>query len=288
MRRFGLFSLALPFFDTEGGAGSGAPPSTPAAPAAASPGGNPSAPAAGAPVSGAPPAAPAGPKHYTYTEDRSNWVPSHVVRQRTEEAQRLQQELALWKSRTEALSGVKAPTAPNPEADAIKAQFFQVFPEAQKVFGIVDKLEKLAGVNIDEIVQSQQQSWVQHGARVLDSVVEKIRAVYGGQELAPKATERIQRAFVSELESDPDLRARYDRGDLSVIDDFVKDYTGTILDPYRRSTQAAAPAAPGSFQRRLPRGGGGSAVVPGARPATLKPSDGDDFHKAAFASFSRG
>src|SRR5689334_23596856 len=123
------FPRLLPFFETEGGGSGALAAGTPAAPASGTPsGGNPSASPAGTPVTPAPaaPAASPGPKQYTYTEDRSNWVPSHVVRQRSDELQRAQQELALWKSRTEALSGVKAPVAPNPEADAIKKQFFEI------------------------------------------------------------------------------------------------------------------------------------------------------------------
>ena len=80
------------------------------------------------------------------------------------------------------------------------------------------------------------------------------------------------------------MRARYEDVDLSIIDEFVRDYTSGSLDPYRRSTQVAA--APGqAAARRLPRGGGSSAIV-GARPATLKPTD-PGFHEAAFKRFTQ-
>jgi hypothetical protein len=281
--KFATFRLALPMFDPEqpGGAPASGTPSAPAAPAAPS-GGQPSAPAPGAPAAGAP-AAPAKPQ-FTYGEDRSNWVPSHVVRQRTEAAEKLQRDLDYERRRVAALSGVTMPTQPDPESDAIKQQFNKLYPGLAKLEAMADKLERAGNFDFEGIQSSQQQVWVQHGTQVLSQLAEKAKQAYGGADLPPKTLGRIQRAFVSEVAEDPDMKARYESGDMSIIDEFIKDYTTGVLDPYRRSSAAAA--APNNLARRLPRGGGSSAIV-GARPATLKPSD-PGFHAAAFNRYNEG
>ena len=287
--RFNRFAVMLPFSQvTDGGGGGGAPagsPPAPAAPPAAPPGGSSSAPAPGAPA-GAPPAPPPG---FTYKEDRSNWVPSHVVRQNTERARTLEQELAIERSRVAALSGVKPPAPPrNPQYDDIRNQMFEVAPELKDLIELKDKLKELTGLDLNEIRsirESQSQSWVAHGNQTLRTLADKVKEAYGGADLSPKAVQRIARAFVAEVGEDPELQARYEGGDMTIIDEFLRDYTGGILDPYRRS--GAAAAAPGqAAARRLPRGGGSSAVV-GGRPPTMKPSD-PGYHEAAYRAAQAG
>ncbi len=274
--KFGLFALATPLFDTEGG-GPGAPP----APSPA-PGGNVSAPAPSAPPPTAPPAAPA-PPSFSYKEDRSNWVPSHVVRQATEQRAKIEAQLQYERERVAALSGVKMPTAPDPDADAIRSQFAKYYPGLSKMEAMQEKIEKLLGYDFEGIQKSQEQAWQVAGNQALATFENKVKAVYGGADLAPKALQRITTAFAHEVQNDPETRERYNSGDMSIMDDFIKEYTSGILDPYRRSTAAAAAPRP-NFAARLPRGGGSSAIV-GARPAALKPSD-PGFHEAAFKRFT--
>ena len=288
--KLGVFRLAAPYFDGEGG-GAGAP-AAPVAPAAPT-GGNPGAPSSPAPTGEPGSAAPAGqpqgqqPKHFTYKEDRSNWVPSHVVRQRTEELERLKREYFVAQQRIAGLAGIKPPEPPvDPETAQIREQFNKLFPGLAKLEGLQEKLERLAGVDFEALQSSvqatNQQVWEAHGAAMLRTLVDKASEAYGGQTLEPKAQKRLANAFAFELQEDPEMRARYEAGDVSVIDEFLKDYTGTLLDPYRKATAAAA--APATIAaRRLPRGGGSSAIV-GARPASLKPSDAN-FHKSAFDTF---
>lgn len=279
--KFAAFRLALPFFDAENVGGAPAAPSAPSAPAPGAPsGGQPSAPAPGAPAPVTPPA----PSGFTYKEDRSNWVPSHVVRQRTQELETLRRENEIARQRVAALSGVTIPTPPNPEHDTIRQQFSQLYPGLAKLEAIADKLEKAGQFDYDGIQQSQQQVWVQRGTEVLSRVAQAAKDAYGGADLPPKTLGRIQRAFVSEVAEDPDMKARYESGDMSIIDDFIKDYTAGVLDPYRRSTATQVQNPGQQAARRLPRGGGSSAIV-GARPATMKPSD-PNFHNAAFARFN--
>jgi hypothetical protein len=182
---------------------------------------------------------------------------------------------------------VKAPATPDPESDGVRSQFAKLFPGLAKLETMADKLERAAAFDYDGVQSSQQQVWVAHGNQVLQTLSEKVKSAYGGADLSPKALQRIQRSFVNEVAEDPQMQARYSAGDLTIIDEFIKDYTAGVLDPYRRSTAAAAqPGNPAA--RRLPRGGGGSAVIGGQPPPTVKPSDGDAYHKAAYDRFVQG
>lgn len=284
-------------FDEEGGAGGGAPAGAPPSggnPGATAPGasatGNPGS--TGAPAAGSPPANT--PKTYTYPEDRSNWVPSHRLRQSSEQIQKLQRDLELATQRVAALSGVQPPKpAMDPQFEQIRQQLLHVAPELKDVFESVELLKDLKGMNLKQTIEALQgfvnQSWQQQGGNVLRTLGEKIKQVYGGAELSPKQVQRIARNFISELEDDDQLRARYEAGDPAVLDDFIKDFTGGLLDPYRRSTAAAAAGASGNraAARILPRAGGGAPIA-GNAGRSVKPSDGDAFHKSAFDAFQRG
>jgi hypothetical protein len=292
--KFGMFRLAQPYFDEEGG-GAGAAASTGAAAtgAGATGGGQTGASATGTTGTAATATGTTAqtgqqtPKQFTYKEDRSSWVPSHVVRQRTQELERLKQEHFAAQQRIAALAGVSMPQAPvDPETAQIREQFNKLFPGLGKVEGLAEKLEKLAGMDFEKLQQSiegtNNRMWENHGNHMSRILIDKAKDIYGGSELSPKAQGRLINAFVWELQNDDEMRQRYEAGDTGVLDTFLADYKGSNLEPYRKTTAAAA--APNVLAaRRLPRMGGSSAVV-GARPATLKPSD-PGFHKAAFDRF---
>ena len=285
--KLGQFPVAPLMFDPENPGGVPAAPAAPSSPA----GGQPSAPTPGAPVGSpaAPAVQPQAPTGFNYKEDRSNWVPSHVVRQRTQDLEQARRDLQYEKQRVAALSGVKMPAAPrNPEHDAIRNQLFEVVPEFQEFLDMKEKLKGFAdGFDPKEIAairESQTQSWAAQGNQTLRALTDKIKAAYGGKELPQKQLKRIASAFVTEVGEDPELRARYESGDLSIIDEFVADFTGGVLSPFQRQADVTQQATR-NLAIRLPRGGGSSSVV-GARPATLKPSD-PGFHEAAFKRFGQ-
>lgn len=251
----------------------------------------PSAPATTEPTSPAPGgAATSAAKKYEYGEDRSNWVPPHVQRKYVDEVQRVRAEADVLRRQMAALTGVQPPAAPrNPEFDQIRNQIYEVAPELGRLAKLVDKLEKLGEIEPDEIQairESQTQAWLAHGNQVLDAVEAELRSAYGGGEISPKALKQFQGFFVASVANDPELKARYEAGDPRLIKEFIADYKQGLLDPYHRSTTATtAPAR--AAAARLPRGGGSSAITPG--PArTVKPSDGEAYHKAAFDRFSKG
>lgn len=198
----------------------------------------------------------------------------------------MERDLAIERSRVAALSGVQPPTPQDdPETAAIRQQFFKVFPWAEKIAKLnPEQIDRLVQFDPAPLTQTLEQVAVQHGAHVLQQLAMKVKDAYGGAELAPRAVARIQQLFINDLDADPELRARYERGDMGVIDDFVKEYTGGLLDPFRRSTQAVEQPRREAASR-LPRGGAGSAIAAGTPPPTVKPSDGDEYHKAVFRRY---
>lgn len=291
--KFGVFGVRLlPFFDESGG-GAGAPAAPPAG--GAPTGGTQAAAAPGSPaasgVPGAPagqPSAPAAPAGFTYKEDRSNWVPSHVVRKNSDRLAQMERDLHYERQRVAALSGVQAPAAPvDPEQQAIRDQLYKVVPELKEFLEMKDKLKELSGVDFKQIQSATERGWTAQGHQALNLLQGKVKAAYGGGDVSPKTVQRVVNAFIADLQHDNEMRDRYEQGDFSVIDEFISDFTGVVLDPFRRTSQAAAaPAARAAA--RLPRGGGSSAVAGGPPAPTVKPSDGDKYHEAAFARFNQG
>lgn len=289
--RFGVMRLNLtPFFDgpaadgTPSGAPAAAPSGTPGTGAAPAPAG----PAAGTPpATGQPSAQPAtpAPKQFTYPEDRSNWVPSHRLREISTRQQQLERDLYVAQQRVAALSGVQAPAAPvDPETADIRQQFEKVYPELARLAKIADKLEKYGEIDPSELTRGQEHYYETLGQRTLDSLDEQVQTVIGG-ELTPFATQAMHTAFALFVRQDPQNAARYERMDPKLIKDFLQEYQNGILDPYRRTVSTRQP--PANPAARLPRGGSGSAI-PGRGPAPLKPADTDEYHGAAFRSIQQG
>lgn len=296
--RFGKWAFSpVLCFDADGG-GSGAPSGgngSGATPPASTGGGTPTGQPSGAPSgtpnpgSGTPSGGGTGTSSgFTYKEDRSNWVPSHVVRERTEKAKQLERELEYERRRVAALTGVPMPKPPaNPEHEQIRQQFFEMFPQFKALAELdPEKLAKVMTFDFEALQRANQETseriWANHGTRAVQTFEAKAKELYGAVE--PKQLKRMINAFAAEVQDDPDMTRRYEAGDFSIIDEWLNDWKSQFIEPIRK--QASSPT-PGQFAaRRLPRAGGGSAVA-GPKPPSLKPSDGDKFHEAAFEAFQR-
>lgn len=208
-----------------------------------------------------------------------------MEKERAQRAQ-IERELDFHRRQVAALTGVQMPKPPaNPEHEQIKQQFFEIFPQFKAVADLdLDKLSKLTQFDFEALQRANQQTseqiWASHGQRAAQTFEAKVKELYG--EIEPKQVQRIINAFVAEASEDADLRRRYEVGDFSVIDEWLGDWSKGLIDPIRK---AATQPTPGQLAaRRLPRAGGGSAVV-GPKPPSLKPSDGDKYHNAAFNAF---
>ena len=294
--RFGMWRTTpdlVCYFETEGG-GSGAPAAgNPGATPAASPGGTPSPSTAGNAAPTTPGAGGTGGKSiFTYPEDRSNWVPSHVLRERSDkfrqQQEALQRDLEYERRRVAALTGIEPPKPRlSQEQEQIRREFFELFPEYAGLAKLdASKLEKIAQLDFDAIQRANQETsqriWTNHGTQAVQYFSGKIKNAYGA-DVAPTTMKRVLNAFVAECGENAQMLQRYEAGDFSVIDEFMADWTKGFIDPVRKSATQLTPGQVAA--RKLPRGGGGATVA--AKPPSLKPSDGDKYHSAAFEAFQR-
>lgn len=245
--------------------------------------------AAGTPAAGAS-GADTGKKVYTYEEDRSTWAPPHRMRETTAKARQLEAELNVMRRQMAALTGVEVPKAEDndPESKAIKEQFYKLFPWAKKLEAHADKLEKLAGLDPDELSAPNQHYWTLLGQQTLRTLVEQAQESLGG-ELTPFARRTLSTSFMSWLESDDELALRYSQQDPALVTDFLKEYRNGILDPYRRRSTTAT--APGNPQRRVMPRQGAAGVVAGQAPNRPKLGDAnyeDAIHDAGWAQLQSG
>lgn len=224
------------------------------------------------------------PSGFSYKEDRSTWVPPHRIREQTATLRKLESDLAQERQRVAALSGVTPPpTGQAAEAAAIREQLLAVMPELKEMFDRKDKLFKAADFDFDSLRSNQDRTWEQRGTQALGLLTDQITEAYGGQALSPKAVQHFQGMFISALARDAEMRQRYEFGNpADVVAEFVKDITEGVIAPIKRSAAAASGTDPRlAAAARLPRGGRGGPIT-ASQPRTVKPADGDAFHKAAF------
>lgn len=280
------------YFDTPDAGGGGAPAGNSGATPAASPGTASTPPPASTAAPTTPGAGGGGKSAFTYPEDRSNWVPSHVLRERTEKArqqlEQAQRDLDYERRRVAALSGVEMPKPRlTQEQEQIRREFVELFPEYAALAKLDPaKLEKLTQMDFDALQRANQETsqriWTNHGTQAVQYFADRIKGAYGA-DVAPTTMKRVLNAFAAECGENARMLQRYEAGDFSVIDEFMSDWTKGFIEPIRKT---ATQPTPGQIAaRKLPRGGGGATVS--AKPPSLKPSDGDKFHNAAFEAFQR-
>ena len=145
--------------------------STPLAPV-----GTTAAPGAGA----APPA-----KQFTFSEDRSNWIPPHRLSEVSNTARAAQIRAQQLEAMIAAGTGVKLPPSfQSPEdqqALAAREELTRIFPELallEKLKGMLPQLEE-ALPRIPDVLASGEQYWVTQGYRTIQTLNDEIAKVYG-------------------------------------------------------------------------------------------------------------
>lgn len=209
-------------------------PTTPSAPAVTTP----------ATPTVAPTQAPATPGHEAS-------VPSYRLRQiRDQYEQRMAQKEAEWQAKYEAtqkqlhsLVGVTPPA--NPEVEAIRQQFGQLYPGLAKLSdpALVEKLLSVVD-RAGDLEAQNQHYWQSYGRQSLDRLFSKASEVYGP--LSEGAKAHLRGSFTDWVSSDPEISERY-ANDPSVVDDFWKAFSSSFIDPVRRTIAA-------NVQDRVPSG----------------------------------
>lgn len=242
---------------SDSGAAPVAAPATPAAPpVAATP--NPQA---------APPSA--------TTPPVEGWVPSYRVRETREAALReaqtqwasreaeLRAEAQRYQEQLRALVGVQPPQ--NPQVDAIRQQFSQLYPGLSQLEARAEALQSL--IEKAQGLEAQQQHyWQSYGRQNLDRLFGMAQETYG-QALSDEAKRHLHASFLGFVQSSPEMEARYET-DPSIVQDFWKAFSANFVDPARRASQAAAAArVPGALPQDAPSGAPRS--TPPEKPANL-------------------
>lgn len=211
--------------------------------------------------------------------NNGDWIPRSRLNEVSERArteiQRLQGELR-------AVNQPKPPAeAPDPQAEQIKAQFFKLFPAAEKLFSMQpEKLEQL----LQQGPQFQAQTehyWTTVGGNYLRQLGESMQKVYGGTPDA-KARRWVENAFIDWVQHDPQATTRYLQQDPALVADFWQSVESLMLEPVRRSAIANEQRR-ADRRSRLPVPGQGTQAL-GKGPAN-KPKDEDELHERAFEAF---
>jgi hypothetical protein len=246
-------------------ASSAAPMQTPAAPTATPPA-TAQAPATGAPGEG--------------------WVPSYRLReikesaarefqnQRAQDKAEYEAELKRVTSQLHAIVGVTPPG--NPEIEQIKEQFGQLYPgltqleqRAQDLMGLIE--------HAGDLEQQTTHYWQTYGRQSMDRLFSAAEKTLGSP-LTEEGKRALHSGFVGFVSSSPELTARYAE-DPTIVEDYWKMMSSTLIDPVRRTTAAGVQARiPGALPQDVP---GGAPVVSQAP----KPKDLDERTSMAWQAF---
>jgi len=202
-------------------------------------------------------------------------VPSYRLRQTREAAVREAQQqwaqkeadyqarLDQVQSQLRALVGVQPPQ--NPEVEAVRQQFAQLYPKLAKleergddVFGLLERAPDLNA--------QIESGWNRYGQEVVNRLFKSAETVLGSP-LTEEGKAVLHQSFVGFVQSSPEMLTRY-ADDPTIADDFVKAFSSNFIDPARRSATAsvqgrATTPLPQDTPAGVPR------PTPGPQPSNL-------------------
>lgn len=177
--------------------------------------------------------------------------------------QQIQQENEATRRQLQALVGVQPQQTS--QADQVKQQFFQLFPNAKNLFEKAETLEKLAE-RLPDLEEQQNHYWGAYGRQALGQLFSTAEQTLGGP-LNDVGRNHLRNAFISYLQSDPQLAMRYAE-DPSIVTDFWKEFSSGLIDPVRRTATAQVVQR---VPQHLPQDSAGSGVPmqQGPRPGNM-------------------
>lgn len=194
---------------------------------------------------------------YTYKEDRGDWFPKHrydevnvKYQAESNRARDLERQLTEAQGRIRALAGVE-PTDPGQQKlEAVRQQFFQLFPQFAKIAELnEEQLDRLLSApNAVEAAQAAElRGWTKHGDTSVEYLTDKIAGAYGAESLNEQQSAGVRESFTNWLGAkiqveidqsggrDSATLKRYERGDNSLLDEFVTHFTKQWVEPARRT-----------------------------------------------------
>ena len=199
------------------------------------------------------------------------YVPSYRLRETREAATReaqtqwaqkeaeYQARLNQIQTQLHALVGVN-PQNKNPEVDAIRQQFSQLYPGLSKLEERAAQLQQMIERTGDLEAQNQHY-WETYGRQTMDRLFTHAQEALGGP-LTEEGKRQLHSSFVGFVQSSPELQARY-ANDPTLVQDFWKQFTSSFIDPVRRTAQATvAGRVPSALPQDSPSGAPRSTPAP--------------------------
>jgi len=222
-------------------------------------------------------------KKFEFDEDRSDWVPRHRI---TEQGQKLtaaeqralkaETDLEAERARVRALAGVQPQDPAAAEEEQLRAVLYKLVPGLKH-------LEKFTAEQLEEVIDAANTArsassaqWERHALGMLESAETDIAKQMGVDKLTPRQSQRIRSAYIEEAQAaalarqraeangeapDPaNFLTRHERGDKTLIAEFVKNYLEDWFEPARRSVTArqvqrtTRPVPRGERTRQMPAG----------------------------------
>lgn len=256
-------SFPVDSFDPNSAPAGGDTPSQPSAPTTQ-----------GAPAAATPAIPQVAPTQPQATPGGEAQVPSYRLRQQRDQyEQRLAQERAQWQAENErykkqiqSLVGFNPPA--NPEVDQIKEQFGNLYSDSLAKLADPKVVEKLLALmeRSGDLEAQTQHYWTTYGRQTMDKLFTKASETLGGP-LSEDGKSQLHSAFKGWVESTPERTQRYSN-DPTIVDDFWKAFSSSLIDPVRRSASAQT-------VDRIPQGlpqdisGGAPRATPAPQPRSL-------------------
>lgn len=224
------------------------------------------------------------------TDDRTNWVPPHRIRETREAAIReantqfaareaeIRAEAERYRSQVLALTGVTPPQ--NPEIQAVRDQFGSLYPGLSKLEAQAARLEALLEREGDLSAQSDHY-WTSYGRQTMDRVFDLAEKSLGSP-LSDEGKRQLHSSFIGFVQSSPELATRY-ANDPTIINDFWNTFSNSFIEPARRvasATVAGRAATIAGLPQDTPSGG-----VPTSKPPQFKSLD--ERANAAWAQYNQ-
>lgn len=144
-------------------------------------------------------------------------------------------QLEAERNRIKALVGVTPQSEEDQQIEAAKQRLVQMFPVLQKLDEetLNQLLEVRAGAN--QMRQMSDMQYQRQAREAVDTLAAKVSDVVGF-EINERQWKSLGRAFLAEIESNPEFERRFLAGDQRVIDEFAKQWAEDWHEPVRRST----------------------------------------------------
>ena len=197
------------------------------------------------------------------------YVPSYRIRETREAALReaqsefsrkeveYQAKMQQIQSQLHALVGL-TPSNQNPEIDAIRQQFNQLYPGLSKLEAKAQDLLSMTDRSQDLEAQNNHY-WQTYGRQQMDRLFKHAEESLGSG-LTDEGKRQLHSSFVGFIQSSPELSDRY-ANDPTIVEEFWKQFTSSFIDPVRRS---AAATVQGRAPQALPQDT--SSGVPRSQP----------------------